>query len=315
MFSFLGSHRKRRNWFGIFMNKSSQPLLEQSVPLIFVVLWSTGYIGAKLGLPYAEPFTFLAMRMAITFCVLAPIVLIFVKKWPSKLVLGHSVVTGAMIHAGYLGPIFFAIGNGMSAGVSAMIVALQPLTTAFVARVMIGERVTTRQTISLFAALFGVLLIISPRFTESGSGEGITLLNVSCVCFAVLAISIGSVYQKKYVTKTDLRLGAAAQYLGALVPLGIMSFFFETREVVWSGEFIFALFWLVFVLSIGAVTLLMILIQRGSAAQTASLFFLVPVSTAIIAFFMFDERLTILQLMGMVIVVVAVAKATKKTKK
>lgn len=296
-------------------NSHSHSLLEQSVPLIFVVLWSTGYIGAKLGLPYAEPFTFLALRMAITFCVLAPVVLLFVKKWPARAMLGHSMLTGAMIHAGYLGPIFFAIGNGMSAGVSAMIVALQPLTTAFVARFMLGERVTKRQTVSLFAALFGVMLIISPRFVEIGNSDGITLLNVSCVCFAVLAISIGSVYQKKFVKGMDLRLGASAQYLGALVPLGLFSFFFETREVVWSGEFIFALFWLVFVLSIGAVTLLMILIQRGSAAQTASLFFLVPVSTAIIAFFMFDERLSVLQFLGMVIVVVAVAKATRSAKK
>ena len=229
--------------------------------------------------------------------------------------LAHSLLTGALIHAGYLGAVFFAIGNGMSAGVSAMIVALQPLITAVVARIMLGERLATRQVLALLAALFGVMLIISPRFTGSSLGEGITVLNVASVCFAVLAISIGSVYQKKFVRDTDLRLGAAVQYLGALVPLALLALFFETRVVVSNGEFIFALLWLVFVLSIGAVTLLMILIRSGSAAQTASLFFLVPVSTAIIAYFLFGETLNIAQVIGMVIVVVAVATAMRSAKK
>ncbi len=202
-------------------------MLEQGVPLIFVVLWSTGYIGAKMGLPYAEPFTFLAIRMAITLAVLIPVVLVFVKQWPSKTILAHSLLTGALIHAGYLGAVFFAIGNGMSAGVSAMIVALQPLITAIVARIMLGERLAARQILALLAALFGVMLIISPRFTGSAFGEGITVLNVGSVCFAVLAISIGSVYQKKYVSGTDLRIGAAAQYLGALIPLTLVGVVFR----------------------------------------------------------------------------------------
>jgi drug/metabolite transporter (DMT)-like permease len=224
------------------------------------------------------------------------------------------MLTGALIHGCYLGLIFFAIGNGMSAGVAALIVALQPLLTALVARVMLGETVTRVQIIALMVALFGVVLVYAPKLTGAGISEGISLTNLFAVLISVSAISIGSVYQKKYVPATDLRLGAAAQYFGALIPLAICSYFFETQEIKWTGEFIFALVWLVFALSLGAVTLLMVLIRRDSSAKTASLFYLVPVSTAIIAYLMFDELLEPVQLVGMAIVIAAVAAAGRYKK-
>lgn len=287
-------------------------LLIRMVPIIFVVLWSTGFIGAKLGLPYAEPFTFLAVRMAITLAILVPVVWLFVAERPQLSTLGHSMVSGILIHACYLGAIFYAISQGMSAGISSLIVALQPLLTAFVAFLALGERITPKQILALLIALGGVILVLSPSITGGKGGEGITLVNVACCCFAVLAISIGSVYQKHFGAATDMRLGAAAQYFGALIPLGLFAFLFETREIVWSGEFIFALGWLVFVLSLGAVSLLMFLIRRDSSAKTASLFYLVPVSTAIIAFFLFDEKLVPIQLLGMLIVIVSVASASRR---
>lgn len=290
-------------------------LIEKVAPLLFVVLWSTGFIGAKYGLPYAEPFTFLAIRMAITLAILYPVVLFFVDEKPDLSAIGHSMVAGMLIHSCYLGAVFFAISRGMSAGIAALVVALQPLITTFVARVMIGETVQARQIAALFAALGGVILVLSPRFTGESGGEGITIVNVGIVVFSVVAISIGSVYQKKFSPVTDLRANTAYQYLGALIPLTILSFAFETREVDWSGHFIFAMAWLIFVLSIGAVGLLMFLIRRNSAAQTASLFYLVPVSTAIIAYFMFDEKLTPVQLLGMLVVVVAVASVGRRAKK
>lgn len=279
------------------------------IPLLFVVLWSTGFIGAKYGLPYAEPFTFLAIRMAITLAILIPLVLVFVRPLPDMAEMGHSMVVGFLFHACYLGAIFFAISKGMSAGIAALAVALQPLVTAVMARRMVGETASRRQVMALLAAFGGVVLVLSPRIGGDAETQGITLVNVACVLFSVLAISLGSLYQKRFVPETDLRGNTVGQYVGALIPLAWLSFMFETGEVEWSGEFIFALAWLVLVLSIGAVGLLMFLIRRDSATQTASLFYLVPVSTAIIAWFMFGETLSAIQLVGMAVVVIALASA------
>lgn len=285
----------------------------RAIPFLFVILWSTGFIGAKFGLPYAEPFTFLAVRMAITLAILVPIVWLFVVNKPDWRIVGHSMVTGALIHAAYLGGVFYAISLGMSAGISALIVAVQPLLTAIIAWALIGERVSRRQVIAFLAALCGVVLVLSPRLSGAGEAQGITLVTVSACILSVIAISLGSVYQKRFVPAADLRAGAAAQYFGALVPLTALSFLLETQVIRWTGEFIFAMGWLVLVLSLGAVTLLMFLIRRDSAAQTASLFYLVPVSTAIIAYFLFDETLNVIQLAGMAIVVVSVAMASRRS--
>lgn len=307
--------RKREFSIQISSGGSNRIVSQFAIPLLFVVLWSTGFIGAKFGLPYAEPFTFLSLRMGLTLAVLLLLALVFAKKrigWPA---IGHSIVTGLLVHASYLGAIFYAISNGMSAGVAALVVAIQPLVTTFIARPMLGEKTPRAQLWFLFLALFGVLLVLSPRLTGGDAADGINSVNVACVCFAVLAISIGAVYQKKYVPVTDLFSNTAAQFLGALIPMVLFSFAFETREVTWSGEFIFALLWLVFVLSIGAISILMFLIGRDSATQTASLFYLVPVSTSIIAYFLFGETLSIVQLIGMAIVVFSVANANRNAKK
>lgn len=284
----------------------------RAIPLIFVVLWSTGFIGAKFGLPYAEPFTFLAVRMAITLAILLPVVWLFVGNKPNWQIVAHSMVAGVLIHAVYLGGVFYAISLGMSAGISSLIVAVQPLLTAIIAWGLIGERVGRRQVIAFLAALGGVVLVLSPRLSGAGEEQGITLVTVTACMLSVIAISVGSVYQKRFVPAADLRVGAAGQYFGALIPLAALSLLFETREIRWTGEFIFAMSWLVLVLSLGAVTLLMFLIRRDSAAQTASLFYLVPVSTAVIAYFLFGETLNVLQLVGMAIVVVSVAMASRR---
>ncbi len=293
-------------------NSGIMQLLIRVIPVIFVILWSTGFIGAKFGMPYAEPFTFLAIRMLITLAILLPIVWLFVRQKPDMRTIGHSMIAGMLIHACYLGAIFFAISKGMSAGISSLIVAVQPLLTAIIAWAMLNERVSRRQVIAFIAALGGVVLVLSPRLTMATQDQGINLVTVSSCFFAVIAISVGSVYQKRFVSIADLRAGAAGQYLGALVPLALLSFLFESREVEWTGEFIFAMAWLVLVLSLGAVSLLMFLIRRDSAAQTASLFYLVPVFTAIIAYFLFGETLGLVQLAGMAIVVVSVAMAARK---
>jgi drug/metabolite transporter (DMT)-like permease len=250
--------------------------------------------------------------MALTLCILIPVVALFVRVKPRLSTWGHSMVSGALIHGAYLGAIFFAISRGMPAGISAMVVALQPLITVLVARFALGEKISLRQLAAFALALFGVVLVLSPKITGGVGTAGLTPTNIACVFGSVVAISIGSVYQKRFGAKTDLRVTACGQYIGALIPLGLFSFLFETQAIEWSGEFVFALTWLILVLSIGAVSLLMFLIRRDSAGQTASLFYLVPVVTSLMSWALFDETLLAVQLLGMAIVVGAVAWSTRK---
>lgn len=294
------------------MNQPARPGFPASVaPLLFVLLWSTGFIGAKLGLPHIEPFTFLSIRFAITIAILAPVAFLFAWKHPSRALLLHSMVTGVLVHGVYLGGVFFAISRGMPAGISALVVALQPLLTAFVARLMLGERLNRLQLAGLLAGLAGVMLVVSPKLAGGAAVEGVNLVTLGATGAAVTGISVGAVYQKRFAAGLDIRLSTMMQYLGALIPLALLSLLTETRRIDWAPELMFALGWLIFVLSIGAVGLLMWLIRTNSAAGTASLFYLVPAVTSLIAWAMFGESLTPVQLAGMAVVMAAVAVATR----
>lgn len=284
-------------------------MLERIAPALFVFLWSTGFIGAKYGLPYAEPFTFLAVRMAITFVLLIAIAFILRRNWPGWAAAGHSMVTGILIHGGYLGAVFWVIDNGMPAGIAALIVAMQPLLTVVIARLLLGEKATLRQIIAFFVALGGVFMVILPRLEGVAQATGITPLNFAVTLLSVLAIALGTVYQKRFATGVGLVSGTAAQYFGACLFLSILSLAFETGHIEWTLQFTLAMTWLVVVLSLGAVLLLMVLIRRNSSASTASLFYLVPVFTAVLAWLLFGETLTPLQIAGMAVVVIAVARA------
>lgn len=284
-------------------------MLERIAPALFVFLWSTGFIGAKYGLPYAEPFTFLAVRMAITFVLLIAMAVILRRNWPGWAAAGHSMVTGILIHGGYLGAVFWVIDNGMPAGIAALIVAMQPLLTVLIARLLLGEKATARQIVAFFVALGGVFMVILPRLEGVAQATGITPLNFAVTLLSVLAIALGTVYQKRFVTGAGLVSGTAAQYFGACLFLGALSLAFETGHIEWTLQFMLAMTWLVVVLSLGAVMLLMVLIRRNSSASTASLFYLVPVFTAVLAWILFGETLTPLQIAGMAVVVIAVARA------
>ncbi len=286
-------------------------LLVLFAPGFFVLLWSTGFIGAKLGAPYAEPFTFLSIRFALVLMILGPVVLLTVRDQFSSRSFLHSMVTGVFIHAIYLGGVFYAIDNGMPAGISALIVALQPLITAVIAGVFLKEKLTGMQVFWLVAALAGVLLVVYPKLDNRFDSQGLDILNISIVVVSAIGISVGSVYQKYFVAGLGLRMATCGQYVGALLVLGTLSLLLEEREVEWSGEFIFALGWLVFVLSLGAVSLLMFMIRRQDVSRTASLFYLVPAAAAIIAYFLFGEELQFIQIAGMMLVMLAVAMASR----
>lgn len=281
------------------------------IPALFVVLWSTGFIGARLGLPHAGPLTFLALRYGLAAGLLVLVALATRAPWPRRPAeIGHYAVAGLLVHGIYLGGVFIGISLGVEAGVSALIVGLQPLLTAALAGVLLGERVTPRQWAGLALGLSGVALILARKL---GQGPGDTLGSLACVA-ALLGITAGTLYQKRYCARMDLRTGSVVQFAAAGAATAPLALLFEDTHIDWNGEFVFALFWLVVVLSLGAVSLLYLLIRRGAAAQVASLFFLVPPCTALIAWPLFGETLGPAAIAGMGLTALGVAMASRGPK-
>ena len=274
------------------------------MPATFVFLWATGFVGAKYGLPYAQPATFLLYRFAFVVALMLPIALVLRAPWPAdRSQVVHIAIAGVLLHGGYLGGVFTAIHAGMSAGLSALIVGLQPILTALAAAAFLGERVTARQWLGLALGFGGVALVVAQRLTVGG----LSAFSFAMALLALVSITSGTVYQKRFCGAFDLRSGAVIQFVAAGLVLAPFALAFEHEPVRWTGEFVFALAWLVLVLSIGAISLLTLLIRRGAATRVASLFYLVPPVTASIAFFLFGETLGPLALAGFVLAVVGVA--------
>jgi drug/metabolite transporter (DMT)-like permease len=274
-----------------------------TAPALFVLLWSTGFIGARYGMPYIEPLTFLAVRMVSVVVIMAAIALFAGARRPNANEIGHSLVAGSLVHGLYLGGVFTAISQGVPAGISALIPGLQPIVTSTLANRFMGEKVTRLQLVGLALGLVGVLLVLHDRnILLAGSALGWVASFLS-----LIGITIGTLYQKHYCGGIDWRAGNLVQYIGAGVLFTIGAFAFETREIHWTGELVFAMAWLVLVLSIAAVGLMYWLIRRSAATGFASLFYLVPVVTAFLAYILFGERLDSISILGMVICAVGVA--------
>jgi drug/metabolite transporter (DMT)-like permease len=266
-------------------------------PALFVLLWSTGFIGAKYGLPYAEPLTFLYVRFLAALVVVVLIAWVTSAPVPDRAGIFHTVVTGLLMQGIYLGGVFISIHRGMPAGISALIVGLQPLLTSTIANRLLGEKVLPLQWIGLMLGLAGLVLVVQDR---TGTGEAALFAWITSIA-ALIGITLGTLYQKQYAGHVDLRSSLVVQYAAAAAFCGIGAGLFETGKVQWTGEFIFAVAWLVFVLSCGAIFLLMFMIRRSAATKVASLFYLVPPVTALMAWGMFGERLSPLALMGMLV--------------
>lgn len=276
-------------------------------PFLFVLLWSTGFIGARFGLPYIEPFTFLSIRFVLVLLILGGLTVMFQQPWLSQpIAYGHSAIVGILLHSGYLGGVFFAIDGGMPAGLTALIVSLQPILTALISQWALGEQITWRQWFGLALGLIGVAAVVSDKLMVAGPPL-VTPVTLTAAIIALLATTAGTLYQKRFGAGLPLLSGTWAQYLGALLVTAPLALLFEKQVIDWQPALIGALLWLTLVLSIGAILLLMVLIRARTAARVSSLFYLVPPATAVEAWFLFGERLGWLAIGGLVIASVGVA--------
>ena len=270
--------------------------------MLFVLLWSTGYLGAKYGLPYAEPFTLLFLRFVLALVLLAPLVM-----WlrPAMAMSGrergHLMVSGLLLHGVYLGGVFAAIKLGLSAGLTALIVGAQPLLTSLAVPLLFGERPGARHWAGIGLGFGGITLILG-----GGADAGFALSALLAAVAALFGITAGTLYQKRFCTRHDLLAVTVHQYLPTVALFGIAALLFETREVAWTAQFVAALLWLALALSLGAILLLTWLIKHGEAARVSSLFYLVPPVTAIEAWLLFGEPLGWLKVAGIALVALGV---------
>lgn len=273
-----------------------------TIPWLFVLLWSSGFIGSKLGVPYAEPFTFLTLRYCIVLAILIPIALLTRAPWPKgKAQLAHVAFAGLMIHSLYLSGCVWSLRLGLPAGILSLIVSLQPLFTAAFAGVALGERVFPRQWAGLALGFLGTALVVAHK-----TGSGLTFTMTLPAIAALIGITVGTMWQKRNCPAFDLRTSTIVQYAASLLITAVLAVTTETMHVEWSGQFVFALFWVALVLSIGAISLLNHLIRSGTAVNVASLFYTVPAVTALMAWAIFGETLTGLSLIGMAVAVLGV---------
>jgi drug/metabolite transporter (DMT)-like permease len=273
-----------------------------AAPGLFIILWSSGFIGAKYGMPYAEPLTFLSIRMTVVVALLAVMVALGRLTRPSNVVVGHNIVSGLLVHGCYLGGVFTAIESGLPTGLVALIVSLQPVLTSTVANRLLGERVTPPQWTGLGLGVVGVYLVVHGKLASGGA----VWLAWPAITVALLGITAGTLYQKRFGGGLDWRTQFLIQYAAAGALFGIGAFARESRVVEWNLEFAFALAWLVFVMSFAAVWLFYFLIRRSATTRLTSLLYLMPPVTALMGWTLFDERLAPLSLLGMAICVVGV---------
>lgn len=281
------------------------------MPFAFVLIWSTGFIVAKFGLPYAPPLTFLMLRFLGVLVFLFPLVLLVRAPWPVGS-MRHIAVAGILVQAGYLAGVWCAIKMGMPAGLSALIVGMQPVLTAFAAP-LIGEKVRGRQWIGLIFGLCGVALVVANKITLIG----LTWQSIALCVMALLSITIGTMYQKRNCPHFDLRTGTIIQFAASSVVILPFAIWLEDlspalQSVQWTTNFIAALLWAILALSIGSIFLLFTLIRKSAATQVTSLLYLTPPTTALMAWAAFGEVFSLIGMVGMLLAVIGVVFVVKK---
>ena len=289
-------------------------MLKKLAPGLFVLLWSTGFIGVKYGVPYAPPFYFLAIRMIIAALLLFIAISFLRKSQPiTRSIIWPSTLIGLTLHGAYLGGCFFAVSRGMPAGVAALIVSLQPVLVSLFAAKYLNEPLKARAVFGLILGLIGLFVVVLPRISETGTNS-ISIIAIAASFIGLLGGTSGTILQKKYGGAIPTLAGTSIQYAATAVVLSIFALLFEKPNIQWTANFIGALAWLIFALSFGAILLLFFLLRSGSAASVSSLYYLVPAATAIEAYFIFDEQISPISMLGTLITVIGVWLVVSKQK-
>ena len=295
----------------------SQALLIRIAPLLFVSLWSTGFVAAKYSMHNADPFVFLCLRFTITALVLVPILLVMGSSLPRRIwSYRHDMVTGVLLHCGYLGFVFWPIKNGVPAGIVAIIIGVQPILTMALASLYIGEHLGWRKLAGLLIGFAGITVVILGKYGVTlGLNGGLDLVDLSMAIVGLLGIAFGVFYQKKFCDQSRLLPSTLMQYVAGSLATALFALIFsESWTVDWTPGFALALGWQVFGLSIGAVMLLMYIINNGEAGRVSSMFYLVPPLVVIEAHFLFGETLGTLSIIGMLVCVVGVVIVSRSPK-
>ena len=289
-------------------------MLKKLAPALFVFLWSTGFIGVKYGIPYAPPFYFVAIRMAIAALLLFIAIAFLRKSQPiTKAIFFPSTLIGLTLHGAYLGGCFFAVSRGLPAGITALIVSLQPVLVSLFAAKYLNEYLDKRAIAGLILGLIGLFVVVIPRINMTGANS-ISVISIAACVVGLLGGTSGTILQKKYGGAIPTLAGTSIQYAATALVLLTLALIFEQPELEWTPKFIGALAWLVIALSFGAILLLFFLLSHGSAASVSSLYYLVPAATAVEAYFFFDEHVSLVSVLGTVITVIGVWLVVGKPK-
>jgi len=268
---------------------------------LFILIWSSGFIVSRFGMPYAEPMTYLSLRFLGVCALMLPIILWKKLPWPAFSQIQHIAIAGALIQFGYLGGVWISVKAGMPAGLSSLIVGLQPVLTAVIGY-FLAERLSGRQWLGMLLGLIGVIMVL---FLKLHTG-GVTASNIGFNIAALLSMTLGTIYQKRYCASFDLRIGSFIQFTTSALLATVCAFLFDTREIIWSNEMIGSLVWSIFCISIGAMSLLFLLIRRGNATKVSSIMYLTPATTAMLAYIFFHEPLTPFIILGTLVTTLGV---------
>lgn len=285
----------------------------KSAPIIFVLLWSTGFTGIRYGIPYAPPFTFIAVRMAFASILLAIIALVITKRFARDLpTIGKSALVGLTIHGAYLGGCFYGVKQGMPAGITALICSLQPVLVSIFSSIFFGEKLSSRKWLGLGLGLAGLVMVIAPKLEASGE-QALPLAGVIAVFIALLGGTSGTLLQKKFGAGVEVLSGTSWQYVATGILMALLALTFEDgQSITWNASLIFSLVWLIVALSIGAILILYYLLARSSAASVSSLYYLVPAVTAVEAYFLFGEKIGPVTAMGTLVTIAGVALVVRQ---
>ena len=292
-----------------------QGLSIRLAPAVFVFLWSTGWISARAAAPYADPLTFLATRFSLATLAMALLVLAMRADWPKRGAdAGHAMFTGVLLHTGYLSTVWYVVAHGVPAGISGVIAAVQPILTALLAPMLIGERISARQWAGISLGFLGILIVLQPKIAAVEAGQlaelrWLFVLNF----FGMVSVTLGTFYQKRFIPTGDLRTITMLQYVGAAISTWAVAYVFEPNlRLEWTLGSIATMAWSVIALSVGAVMLLLWLIRQGAVSRAATLIYLVPSVVVAQAWVLFGETVSALQIGGIVVTALGVLLAVRK---